>query len=80
MPPTEVCSFTITEGQRYYVTVSNMREHPDDDYAPVWTLSLDPTRTGWITDSGCNGYGMVKREADFIAKCVNAALERGERP
>lgn len=41
------------------------------DESKVWTLSVDPTEEGWETDSGCDGYGLTKEQAEHYAKCIN---------
>jgi len=50
---------------------SGQRPAPD---ARVWTLSLDPRRTGWTNDSDCNGYGLTYDEAKELADAANAAF------
>lgn len=39
----------------------------------VWSVTTDPTRAGWETDSGCPGYGISKANAAFIVAAVNLA-------
>jgi hypothetical protein len=37
----------------------------------VWTVSRNPTETGWETDSGCPGYGLTYAEAKELVDAVN---------
>ena len=37
----------------------------------VFTVSKDPNKPGWDTDSGCEGYGLTQPEADFLAAAAN---------
>jgi hypothetical protein len=39
----------------------------------VWTVSRDPTKTGWETDAGYEGYGLTKAEAQELANAANQA-------
>lgn len=38
---------------------------------PIWTVSRDPKRTGWETDSGYWGYGLTLNEAMVLASSAN---------
>jgi hypothetical protein len=42
----------------------NPRDH-------VWTVSKNKDMPGWDTDSGCDGYGLTRVEADFLAAAAN---------
>ena len=44
---------------------------PLEPNARVWTVSADPTRTGWNTDSGYPGYGLLKTQAEELASAAN---------
>lgn len=46
----------------------------DDPEAAVWTLSRVPNETGWCTDSGFGGYGLIYADAYELAACANAHL------
>lgn len=46
---------------------------PDTDHC--WTISEHPRRTGWETDSGCDGYGLTKAIAEEYVRAIN--LYRG---
>ena len=43
----------------------------DDPDEQVWTLSRNPSRTGWNTDSGYNGYGLTYADARMLADAAN---------
>jgi hypothetical protein len=48
---------------------------PSDTFANIkgcWSVSDQPNEPGWETDSGCPGYGIHKRDAEFIAACREA--------
>lgn len=60
---------------RVYVVAYRADLNPDD---AVWTLSDDPSRPGWETDSGWPGYGLTKAVAEAYAAAINAAAE-GDR-
>ena len=57
---------------RWYATVDSSCCYPDDPDARVWTVSRDPHATGWRTDSGHDGYGLTKAEAEELANAANA--------
>lgn len=57
-------------------------DDPEDDPPKglrIWTLSRDPNSTGWNTDSGCSGYGLLKADADWLAAAANEKLERDRK-
>ena len=58
--------------KRVYVVCSDMASDPN---AKIWTLSEDSAKEGWETDSGCDGYGLTKAQAEYYAKCINEKLE-----
>lgn len=37
----------------------------------VWTVSRDPSETGWETDCGQPGYGLTYAEANELASSAN---------
>jgi hypothetical protein len=54
-------------------------EHPDFDGADdvnIWTVSQDPDRAGWDTDSSYPRYGLPRSAAQFL---VDAANEKEQR-
>lgn len=54
----------------WYVVVDPNCSYPEpDEY--VWTISRDPNETGWETDSGFNGYGLLKADAEELANAAN---------
>ena len=53
-------------------------ESPDDD-DEIWTVSKDPNKTGWNTDSGYEGYGLKKADAEFLAAAANEKIEMARR-
>ena len=55
----------------WYVTVDKYCNYPNDPERHVWTLSRNPNDTGWETDSGCSGYGLLKRDAEELASAAN---------
>ena len=57
---------------RLYVVASEDDADPEES---VWTLSNDPERTGWETDSGFSGYGLPKSLAMAIASAWNARID-----
>ena len=52
----------------YVVADAGEHAHPDKD---IWTISHHPKDTGWETDSGCDGYGLRKAEAQELADAAN---------
>ena len=56
---------------KWFVTVDKHCMYPNDPDAYVWTLSHDPNETGWETDSGYSGYGLLKRDAEELANAAN---------
>ena len=56
---------------KYYATIDGLTTDPDDHDYEAWTVSRDPKETGWTTDSGCSGYGLLKEEAEFLALAAN---------
>tara|TARA_R110000822_G_scaffold117943_3_gene250495 strand:- start:655 stop:945 length:291 start_codon:yes stop_codon:yes gene_type:complete len=59
---------------KWYVTVDKYCSYPDENSA-VWTLSRDPDVTGWETDSGFSGYGMLKADAEELANAADRIEE-----
>jgi len=47
----------------------------DKDEKAIWTISKDENIPGWETDSGFDGYGLKKEDAEFYVKCINYCLE-----
>lgn len=58
----------------WYVVCDESAFEPADDER-LWTLSRDPTKTGWNTDGGYPGYGLTKADAQKLADAAN----KGER-
>ena len=56
---------------KYYVVADECSSDPADSEARIWTLSKHPENTGWETDSGFSGYGLLKEEAEFLALAAN---------
>ena len=56
---------------KWFVTVDKHCMYPNDPDAYVWTLSHDPNETGWETDSGYSGYGLLKRDAEELANAAD---------
>lgn len=52
-------------------------EPPDD--AQIWSVGRDPKRTGWCTDSGCDGYGLTRAEAEWLVAAANEKEKRDGR-
>ena len=66
----------------WYVVCSDMTayEHGEErDQASVWTVSTRPDETGWQTDSGFPGYGMIRSRAQFLADAANEKETRDGR-
>jgi len=63
---------------KWHVVVDGDCSYPDDRDARVWTLSRNKDYTGWETDSGFNGYGLTKADAEELASAANRieALEK----
>jgi hypothetical protein len=64
---------------KYYAVCdhnTSFDEGEERDYANIWTVSCFPDRTGWNTDSGHDGYGLTRREAQFLADAANEKFER----
>lgn len=56
--------------KKWHVVVDKYCTDPEpEDH--VWTVSRDPNETGWTTDSGCNGYGLPKADAEELANSAN---------
>ncbi len=54
----------------WYVVHDWGKDTPSSD-AQVFTISKDPKKCGWDTDLGCEGYGLTKFEADWLAEAAN---------
>ena len=63
---------------RWYVVASN-HSNLDPD-RQIWTVSRNPNLPGWETDMGCDGYGLTKAEADFLAQAANEKSARESSP
>lgn len=37
----------------------------------VWTVSRDPEKPGWNTDGGYEGYGLTRKEAEYLCNAAN---------
>ena len=55
---------------RWFVTVHKFCSYPNPE-EHVWTISRDPNDTGWETDSGYSGYGLLKKDAEELANAAN---------
>ena len=55
--------------------VDEFCSYPNEPDAAVWTLSRDPDETGWNTDSGYSGYGLLKADAEELANAANRVAE-----
>jgi len=65
--------------EKWYVVRSNSASEYDDipfDEREIWTLSKNPNEEGWTTDSGASGYGLTRRDAEFLAQAANEKIER----
>ena len=51
---------------KWFVVADKYRSQPDDPEDCVWTLSRNPYEIGWETDSGCPGYGLLKKDAEEL--------------
>jgi len=59
----------------WHVVKSGYCSSADEDDAAVWTVSEEPNKTGWETDSGQDGYGLTKARARFLCDAANAATK-----
>jgi hypothetical protein len=59
------------EGPWYVVRDKSCSYDIDDEEAAVWTLSRSRTETGWETDSGFGGYGLIYWDARELADGAN---------
>lgn len=57
---------------RWYVVPGNPEGHTSEG---AWTISPDPQRPGWATDSGCAGYGMPRAVAEDVVRRLNATAK-----
>lgn len=58
----------------WYVVCERIDEVDLDDpieLRKIWTVSRDPKACGWNTDSGQNGYGLTKADAQFLCDAAN---------
>ena len=55
---------------KWFVTVDKYCSYPNPE-EHVWTISRDPNDTGWETDSGYSGYGLLKKDAEELANAAN---------
>ena len=55
---------------RWFVTVHKCCSYPNPE-EHVWTISRDPNDTGWETDGGYSGYGLLKKDAEELANAAN---------
>ena len=56
---------------KWFVVADKYRSQPDDPDDCVWTLSRNPDEIGWETDSGCPGYGLLKKDAEELVGAAN---------
>jgi hypothetical protein len=61
-------------GDRWYAVCEDYLTEVRRD-KKVWTVSRDPLETGWETDGGCDGYGLTKADAEFLAAAANEKVE-----
>lgn len=54
----------------WYVVVDDYCSDPHPDEL-VWTVSKDPKKTGWNTDSGYPGYALTRADAEELAYAAN---------
>jgi hypothetical protein len=54
----------------WYVVVDDFAIDPDPQER-IWTVSRHPGFTGWNTDSGDDGYGLTKADAEELANAAN---------
>lgn len=54
----------------WYVTCDPLASDKSPE-SPIWTVSRDPLRTGWETDSGARGYGLTWADAQWLAHSAN---------
>ncbi len=47
-----------------------------NDSIQSWTITTNPEYCGWITDSGCDEYGLPKELAQWICDKLNAQDEK----
>jgi hypothetical protein len=59
--------------KKVYAVCDAMAYDPNNN--EVWTISEDPNKAGWETDSGYSGYGLPKEKADFYVMCINKYIE-----
>ena len=59
------------EGPWYVVRDRWCSSNIDDEEAAVWTLSRSRTETGWETDGGYSGYGLIYADARALADAAN---------
>ena len=55
----------------YVVVDKNHSGKPPNPKDLIWTVSVHRDECGWNTDSGCDGYGMPKKVAQFLADAAN---------
>lgn len=63
---------------RWYVTTAHPESVGEED--DVWTLSHDPKKEGWSTDSSCDGYGLTFADATELADAANAVWKAKTTP
>lgn len=54
----------------WYVVADALASDPSPEDR-IWTLSRNPGVTGWNTDSGFRGCGLVKADAEELANAAN---------
>ena len=65
---------------KWYAVVDDGCSYEGDELnkVNVWTISKNPNREGWCTDSGQPGYGLSKADAEFLVRAANEKLEKDD--
>ena len=67
----------MSKPNRWYAVCDSLctyDEGSERDAAKVWTVSRDPHVPGWETDAGCPGYGLTRKDAEFLARALRGTL------
>ena len=63
---------------RWHVVCSPYAIEPQP-HERIWTVSQDPTETGWETDTGTQGYGLTWADAKELVDAANLVVRLRQR-
>lgn len=59
---------------KWYVVCDPKSLYQNDPEAHIWTLSRSPREPGWETDGGYGNYGLLRADAEELARAANCLM------